>query len=257
MLDQLRERVRYLHYSLRTEEAYVHWVRAFIRYHGLRHPGKLGATEVEAFLSWLANERGVAASTHRQALSALLFFYGKVLQQDLPWMREIGRPHVQRRLPVVLTQQEVAAVPAGLERAEHRVLGSLLYGTGLRITEALQLRVKDVDFDHGAIVVRDGKGGKDRVVMLPKTLEAGLRTQLSQSQQACLADRDAGAPPVFMLGALARTPPPRRKPRLTPRSACRAAPRRPRSRPTSRGSRRRGGGSPSARAGRPAAGLRG
>lgn len=106
VLDQLRERIRYLHYSLRTEQAYVHWVRAFIRFHGVRHPATLGSSEVEAFLSWLANERKVSVSTHRQALAALLFFYGKVLCTDLPWLQEIGRPRPSRRLPVVLTPDE-------------------------------------------------------------------------------------------------------------------------------------------------------
>ena len=110
VLDQLRERIRYLHYSLRTEQAYVHWVRAFIRFHGVRHPATLGSSEVEAFLSWLANERKVSVSTHRQALAALLFFYGKVLCTDLPWLQEIGRPRPSRRLPVVLTQPARAAV---------------------------------------------------------------------------------------------------------------------------------------------------
>jgi site-specific recombinase XerD len=160
LLDAVRERVRYLHYSLRTEEAYVHWVRAFVRFHGLRHPREMGGPEVEAFLSWLSTERGVSVSTHRQALSALLFLYQQVLGQDLPWMQSIGRPQRKPRLPSVLSPAEVAAVLAGLEGA-HRVLGQLLYGTGLRITEALQLRVKDVDFERRAIVVRAGKGGKD------------------------------------------------------------------------------------------------
>ncbi|ALX98896.1 Integron integrase IntIPac [Acinetobacter baumannii] len=106
VLDQLRERIRYLHYSLPTEQAYVNWVRAFIRFHGVRHPATLGSSEVEAFLSWLANERKVSVSTHRQALAALLFFYGKVLCTDLPWLQEIGRPRPSRRLPVVLTPDE-------------------------------------------------------------------------------------------------------------------------------------------------------
>jgi site-specific recombinase XerD len=103
VLDQLRERIRYLHYSRRTEQAYVHWVRAFIRFHGLRHPSELDGSDIERFLCWLVNERSVAASTHRQALSALLFFYGKVLGADLPWMAEIGRPRIHQRLPVVLS----------------------------------------------------------------------------------------------------------------------------------------------------------
>ncbi|VCY59442.1 Tyrosine recombinase XerC [Escherichia coli] len=141
VLDQLRERIRYLHYSLRTEQAYVNWVRAFIRFHGVRHPATLGSSEVEAFLSWLANERKVSVSTHRQALAALLFFYGKVLCTDLPWLQEIGRPRPSRRLPVVLTPDEVVRILGFLE-GEHRLFAQLLYGTGMRISEGLQLRVR-------------------------------------------------------------------------------------------------------------------
>ncbi len=174
VLDQLRERIRYLHYSLRTEQAYVHWVRAFIRFHGVRHPATLGSSEVEAFLSWLANERKVSVSTHRQALAALLFFYGKVLCTDLPWLQEIGRPRPSRRLPVVLTPDEVVRILGFLE-GEHRLFAQLLYGTGMRISEGLQLRVKDLDFDHGTIIVREGKGSKDRALMLPESLAPSLR----------------------------------------------------------------------------------
>ena len=161
VLDQLRERIRYLHYSIRTERDYVHWVRAYIRFHGLRHPATLGGVEVEGFLSWLGNERRVSASTHRQALAALLFFYGKVLCVDLPWMNKIGWPRQTRRLPVVLAPEEVARVLSLLE-GEHRLFAQLLHGTGMRISEGLQLRVKDLDFDHATIVVREGKGSKDR-----------------------------------------------------------------------------------------------
>ncbi len=177
VLDQLRERIRYLHYSLRTEQAYVHWVRAFIRFHGVRHPATLGSSEVEAFLSWLANERKVSVSTHRQALAALLFFYGKVLCTDLPWLQEIGRPRPSRRLPVVLTPDEVVRILGFLE-GEHRLFAQLLYGTGMRISEGLQLRVKDLDFDHGTIIVREGKGSKDRALALLQRL-AAVRGRLS------------------------------------------------------------------------------
>lgn len=181
VLDQLRERIRYLHYSLPTEQAYVHWVRAFIRFHGVRHPATLGSSEVEAFLSWLANERKVSVSTHRQALAALLFFYGKVLCTDLPWLQEIGRPRPSRRLPVVLTPDEVVRILGFLE-GEHRLFAQLLYGTGMRISEGLQLRVKDLDFDHGTIIVREGKGSKDRALMLPESLAPSLREQLSRAR---------------------------------------------------------------------------
>ncbi|HCT2521568.1 TPA: integron integrase [Escherichia coli] len=183
VLDQLRERIRYLHYSLRTEQAYVHWVRAFIRFHGVRHPATLGSSEVEAFLSWLANERKVSVSTHRQALAALLFFYGKVLCTDLPWLQEIGRPRPSRRLPVVLTPDEVVRILGFLE-GEHRLFAQLLYGTGMRISEGLQLRVKDLDFDHGTIIVREGKGSKDRALMLPESLAPSLREQQVAAAQS-------------------------------------------------------------------------
>ena len=184
LLDQLRERIRLLHYSLRTEEAYVYWARAYIRFHRLRHPAEMGKAEVECFLTHLAAEKGLSASTHRQALSALIFLYGKVLGLQLPWLAEIGRPVPVRRLPVVLSRDEVAAVLGGLQGV-HRVLARLLYGTGMRISEGLQLRVKDVDFAHRALVVREGKGGKDRVVMLPDALVAELRDQLGAHTSRC------------------------------------------------------------------------
>ena len=198
LLDQVRERIRYLHYSRRTEEAYVHWCRAFIRFHGIRHPAELGGPEVEAFLSWLSNERGVAVSTHRQALSALLFLYGKVMQLDLPWMTDIGRPQVKRRLPVVLSQAEVMAVLAHLE-GTHRLLAQLLYGTGMRITEGLQLRVKDLDFEHGAVIVREGKGGKDRAVIA--AAEPGEWFEGSAQCGAFLMDAGSGGRPRWRLHA--------------------------------------------------------
>ena len=129
LLDRLRERIRLLHYSRRTEEVYVHWVRAYIRFHRLRHPNEMGRAEVESFLTWLAGERQVAASTHRQALSALLFLYLKVLGTDLPWMRDIGRPRSQRRLPVVLSKEELIGIFACMD-GEHRLLAQLLMALG-------------------------------------------------------------------------------------------------------------------------------
>ena len=131
LLDQVRERIRYLHYSRRTEKAYVHWIRGFIRFHGLRHPAQMGQAEVESFLSWLASERDVSASTHTQALSALLFLYGKVLGQTLPWMQEVGRPRRQRRLPAVLSKPQVAAIFSRMS-GEHLLFAQLLYGAGPR-----------------------------------------------------------------------------------------------------------------------------
>jgi integrase len=179
----LRKRIRTLHYSLSTEEAYVRWCRTFIRFHGLRHPADMGGPEVEAFLTWLACERSVSASTHKQALSALLFLYSRVLGVQLPWMAELGRPRVHRRLPVVLTSEELVAVFRGLD-GEHLLFAKLLYGTGMRLSEGLQMRVKDVDFAHRSLVVRAGKGGKDRLVMLPQSLMPALREQLARGH-AC------------------------------------------------------------------------
>jgi len=203
LLDQLRERIRYLHYSIRTEEAYVHWVRAFVRFHGLRHPREMGAEEVRAFLSWLAVERHVSVSTHRQALSALLFLYRQVFGQNLPWMDALDRPQRKPRLPVVLATAEVRAVLALLE-GTHAVLAQLLYGTGMRITEALQLRTKDIDFERRVVVVRCGKGGKDRVVMLPLALVPALQAQLRRAHGLWQADARAGRGGVQMPDALER-----------------------------------------------------
>ena len=187
LLDQVRERARYLHFSLRTEQAYVYWIRAFVRYHGCRaHPSEMGAAEVEAFLTWLAAERGVAASTHGQALSALLFLYQRVLGLDLPWMQSIGRPRRQPRLPVVLSQDQVLRILERFDNAgdAHGLLARLLYGTGMRIAEGLRLRVKDVDFERRTLIVRCGKGGKDRALMLPAAVVAPLREQLAGFMQA-------------------------------------------------------------------------
>ena len=168
VLDQLRERIRYLHYSLRTEQAYVNWVRAFIRFHGVRHPATLGSSEVEAFLSWLANERKVSVSTHRQALAALLFFYGKVLCTDLPWLQEIGRPRPSRRLPVVLTPDEVvrilgfwkASIVCSPSFCMERACGSVRFATA---GQGSGFRSRH---DHRA----GGQGLQDRALMLPESL---------------------------------------------------------------------------------------
>ena len=163
----------------------------------------MSGPEIEAYLSWLANERSVAVSTHRQALSTLFFLYQKVLGQDLPWMEAIGRPKREPRLPVVLSVDEVSRI-LSLVQGGHRLFAHLLYGTGMRITEGLQLRVKDVDFDQRAIVIRAGKGGKDRSVMLPLTLVPALREQLARARALWSADRASGSGGVSMPGALER-----------------------------------------------------
>lgn len=203
LLDQLRERIRYLHYTISTEQTYVYWVKSFIRFHGVRHPAEMGRAEIEAFLSWLANERRVAVSTHKQALSALLFLYDKVLGIDLPWMNDIGWPRTKRRLPVVLTPDEVARL-LSLMVGEHRLLAQLLYGTGMRINEGLRLRVKDIDFERRTVIVREGKGGKDRAVMLPESLIRPLREQLARARVLWADDCRCGRAGVEMPDALAR-----------------------------------------------------
>lgn len=203
LLDQVRERIRYLHYSLRTEEAYLHWIRGFIRFHGRRHPRDLGGAQVEEFLNELANARKVSASTHKQALCALLFLYRQVLGQDLPWMTQIQRPAVRRRIPTVLMVDEVRRVLDHMA-GEHALIARLLYGSGMRLMEAMRLRIKDVDFDRRVIVVRDGKGGKDRVVMLPSSLLHELRRQAAGARAFWEQDRALNRPGVEMPNALAR-----------------------------------------------------
>ena len=203
LLDQLRESIRYRHYSLRTEQAYVYWVRWFIRFHGLKHPKDMGATEVEAFLRYLATERKSSASTHKVALSALLYLYKEVLNIELPWMDQLVRPVSHRRIPVVLASDELAAIFAKLDGA-HRLLAQLLYGTGMRLMEGLRLRVKDLDFDRLTVIVREGKGGKDRAVMLPQSLVTGLKTQLHHAQALWALDRAEQRNGVEMPHALER-----------------------------------------------------
>ena len=203
LLDQLRERIRYKHYSLSTEKTYVQWVRSFIHFNKLRHPREMGKLEVETFLMWLAAERQVSASTHRQALSALLFLYGEVLAVELPWLGEIGRPRQVKRLPVVLSADEVRRIFQFLE-GEHLLMARLLYGTGLRIMEAMRLRVKDIDFTHNTIIVREAKGNKDRAVMLPATLVESLHGQLARANALWVGDRSAGREGVYLPHALER-----------------------------------------------------
>lgn len=199
----MRERIRYKHYSLRTEKAYLFWVRRFVMFHGLKHPRAMGAPEVERYLTHLATVAKVAPSTHKQALAAILFLYREVLSINLPWMGEIGRPRTSQHVPVVLSREEVAAVLACLP-AEHWLLCSLLYGAGLRLQEGLSLRVKDVDFTRRVIYVRNGKGAKDRVVMLPAPAEAALRAQVDVSRRLWAQDRAAGVVGVEVPFALER-----------------------------------------------------
>lgn len=213
LLDVLRERLRYLHYSLRTEDAYVQWVRDFVRWlyrpapvPVVLHPRAWGLAEVRGFLVMLANERQVAAATHRQALSALLFLFREVLGVELPWMAELGRPVPHKRLPVVLTPAEVQALLVQVGdplKSDVALLLYLLYGTGMRLLEGTRLRVKDVDPARKVIVVRDGKGGKDRVVMLPRALDEALRVQMERAAALWSGDHAAGRAGVHLPHALA------------------------------------------------------
>lgn len=179
LLDQVRQQIRVRNYSIRTETVYAEWVKRYIRFHQYRHPLEMGAVEIEAFLTHLAVKRNVAGATQNQALAALLFLYKEVLKVDLPWLDGIVRAKKPKHLPVVLTRDEVTRVLAQLSGVKWMV-ATLLYGSGLRLLEALRLRVKDIEFARSEIVVRDGKGQKDRVTMLPRTLVAPLQEHLQK-----------------------------------------------------------------------------
>ena len=178
LLDQVRQQIRVRNYSIRTETVYAEWVKRYIRFHHYRHPLEMGAVEIEAFLTHLAVTRNVAGATQNQALAALLFLYKEVLKVDLPWLAGIVRAKKPKHLPVVLTRDEVTRVLAQLSGVKWMV-ATLLYGSGLRLLEALRLRVKDVEFSRGELVVRDGKGQKDRVTMLPRVLVGPLQEHLA------------------------------------------------------------------------------
>lgn len=203
LLDQLRDRVRVKHYSIRTETQYVQWVRRFIVFHDKRHPRDMGAPEVEAFLTHLAVAGHVAAATQNQALSALLFLYREVLGMELPWLDKVTRAKRPQRLPVVLTRDEVRAV-LGRMTGVYGLLARLLYGTGMRLMEVIRLRVKDIDFSRSEIVVRDGKGAKDRITMLPESVKADLQAHLVWRRGLYERDAEAGKAAVYLPDALAR-----------------------------------------------------
>lgn len=203
LLDQIRRACRTRHLSIRTEQAYVRWARRFVLYHGTRHPLELDEANVRAFLTHLAVERQVAASTQNQALSALLFLYAHILGRPLGDLGEIVRAKRPKRLPVVLTRAEVKATLGHLQ-GTHHLVSSLLYGSGLRLLEGLRLRVKDVEFTHSQIIVRDGKGQKDRVTVLPESLAKPLKRQLKKVKLQHEEDLDEGYGAVYLPYALAR-----------------------------------------------------
>lgn len=203
LLEQVRHRIRLNHYSIRTEQAYVDWIRRYIHFHGKRHPAAMGAREVAAFLTDLAIARQVAAATQNQARSALLFLYKEVLAVELPWLEGVQHAKPSTHLPVVLTRGEVAKVLARLG-GTHRLIGALLYGSGMRIMEGVRLRVKDVEFARGEIVVRDGKGAKDRMTMLPRRVVGRLRTHLDDVRALHARDLADGVGATYLPAALQR-----------------------------------------------------
>jgi integrase len=181
LLDLVRAKIRAKHYSYRTEQQYAAWIRRFILYNGKRHPAEMSGPDVERYLTYLAVELGVTASTQNQALAAILFLYKQVLVIELPWLDNVVRARMPQRVPVVLSRREVQALLAEIDGPCHLV-AQLLYGSGLRLMEALRLRVKDVDFEYAQVVVRDGKGQKDRVTVLPDGVVAPLQEQLRRVQ---------------------------------------------------------------------------
>ncbi|WP_428380984.1 integron integrase [Nevskia ramosa] len=191
LLDQLRDEIRRRHLSLRTEKTYLQWVRRFILHHGKRHPTDMGEAEITAFLTHLSRDRYCSASTQNQALAAILFLYRWVLRQPLDWIDDFQRAKKPKRLPLVLSIEECRLVLACLSGTSW-LMASLLYGAGLRLTECLALRIKDIDFSRGQITVRDGKGGKDRVTMLPKSLAPALQDAVLRAQALHRLDIELG-----------------------------------------------------------------
>ncbi|QKK01316.1 MAG: integron integrase [Pseudomonadota bacterium] len=203
LLDRMRRVLRTGHYSYRTEQAYLHWVRRFIRFHDLRHPRDLGKRHVEAFLTHLAVDRHVAPSTQNLALNAILFLYQRVLDMELPWLDDVVRARRKANMPVVLDRSEIRAVLAELPAPHDRIV-ALLYGSGLRISEALRLRVKDIDFARRELVIRDGKGAKDRVTVLADSSITAMKVQVEKALAVAALDRQRVRGGVHLPHALSR-----------------------------------------------------
>jgi len=203
LLDQVREAIRRKHYSIRTEEAYVSWIKRYILFHNKRHPKEMGSAEIQAYLTYLAMEQNVAASTQNQALSALLFLYREVLGKELEFPINALRAKRPKRLPTVLTKEEALRV-IGCLSGTYQLMAKLLYGSGLRLMECVRLRVKDVDFAQHQIIVRDGKGQKDRVTMLPDSVVISLQEHLQRVKRLHEADLARGYGSVYLPSALGR-----------------------------------------------------
>jgi len=201
LLDQVRDRIQTLHYSIRTEQSYISWIKRFIIYHNKRHPKEMGRLQIEAFLTYLAVKRKVSASTQNQALNAILFLYRQVLFIDLPWLEDVTRAKKPVRLPVVLSVSEVGDILASLDGVKCLV-AQLLYGTGMRLMECLRLRVKDIDFERKEILIRQGKGGKDRVTVLPDKVSDTLAMHLERVKRLHSQDLSDGLGCVYLPYAL-------------------------------------------------------
>jgi integron integrase len=203
LLEQVREVIRMKHYSIRTEQAYVDWIKRYIFFHNKRHPQEMGEDEIRSFISDLATKKSVAASTQTVALSALLFLYRDVLKKDLPYVEGIERAKKPERLPVVFTKAEVQKVLSRLDGVPY-LIASLLYGAGLRLMDALRLRVKDIDFERNEIVVREGKGAKDRVTMLPRSIKVRLQEHVARVELLHNDDLSEGYGEVYLPYATGR-----------------------------------------------------
>ena len=202
LMDQVRNKIRYKQYSLRTEQAYIGWIRRFIFFHNKHHPREMGASEIESFLTYLAVKRKVSASTQNLALSAILFLYRDVLEIQLPWLDAFSHAKRPKRLPVVLSRDEIQLLLDNVERPLHSLVLRLLYGTGMRLMECIRLRVKDVDFSRGEITIREGKGRKDRVTVLPVSVSGDLKQQMAISRRYYEQDRASLIPGVYLPDAL-------------------------------------------------------
>ena len=204
LMDQVRNKIRYKQYSLRTEQAYTGWIRRYIFFHNKRHPAEMGASEIESFLTHLAVERKVSPATQNLALNSILFLYREVLAIELPWLDGFSHAKRPQRLPVVLSREEVNTLLDSVDKPLHSLVLRLLYGTGMRLMECIRLRVKDLDFGRGEITIREGKGRKDRVTVLPAAVLVDLKKQLALARRWYDLDRVNHAPGVFMPDALER-----------------------------------------------------
>jgi len=203
LLDQVRAAIQKKHYSIRTEESYISWIKRFVKYHGLRHPGEMGEAEIQQFLNHLAVKEKVAASTQNQALCAIIFLYTQVLKQEVGTIENIVWAKKPKKLPVVFTRKKAQAVLNQLS-GMNWLMGMLLYGSGLRLTECLQLRVKDIDFEYKQITIHNAKGGKDRVTPLPERLIDPLKEHLKYVKELHEKDLKEGFTSVYLPYALER-----------------------------------------------------